>query len=450
MNRAAFLFLVLLPLPALAASPGPVDFAWKSSLSFPPGGALYEVSIPLFVYRGIRSPELADICIFNGRDEIVPFSVTTPPPPPIRKQILLPHFPLPDKSTPGEKLSIQVERRPSGEIVTVSSGKAVTPPTAYLVDATSATEPIESLVLEWRDTPEGFIEQVSVESSDDLEQWRPVTTATLASLHRDGGTVVQRQIPLSGIKTRYLRLMPQGNRSAVEFTSVVAALSAGIAEPARERLAVAPRSAASGQPGEYLFDISGSMPVDRLRVLLPERNSLARGIIFSRPGESAPWVRRQEGLLYRISTRDGELVSPELSVPASGDRYWRLKVGEAGGGVGAAAVTVEVAWIPHRIHFLPRGEAPFILAFGSGRADTRSVRGADLLAGLPASEATKVGLVRAQVGEAVPLAGKAALKKEISSVTRKKLLLWGMLITGVGVLAWMALRLIRQMRREDG
>jgi hypothetical protein len=192
------------------------------------------------------------------------------------------------------------------------------------------------------------------------------------------------------------------------------------------------------------------MPVDRIRVLLPERNSLTKGVFSSRSTLSDPWVVRQEGLLYRIATRDGELVSPELSVPASGDRYWRLKVGEAGGGVGAAAVSVEVAWIPHRIHFFPRGEAPFILAFGSGRADTRSVRGADLLAGLPASDAMKVGIVRAEAGDAVPLAGEAALKKEISPVTRKKLLLWGMLIAGVGVLAWMALHLIRQMKREDG
>lgn len=448
MIRAALLFLVLQTLPALAATPGPEDFAWKSSLSFPPGGALYEVNVPLSVYRVIRSPELADICIFNGRNEIVPFSVTTPPPPPIRKRILLPHFPLPDKSTPGEKLSIQVERRPSGEIVTVSRGRSDTPLTAYLVDATSATEPIESLELEWRDTTEGLVEQVSVEASDDLDHWRPVATATLASLHRDGGTVVQRQINLSGIKTRYLRVVPQGNRFAAEFTNVVALLSAGSAEPQRERLPVS-LSTVPNQPGEYLFDISGSMPVDRIRVLLPERNSLARGVFFSRPKESDPWIVRQEGVLYRIAAKDGELVSPELSVPACNDRYWRLKVGEAGGGVGAADVKVEVAWIPHRLLFLPRGEAPFILAFGSGRADTRNVRSADLPAVLPASEAAKVGIVRAEVGEAVPLAGNAAMKKEISPVTRKKLLLWGMLIAGVAVLAWMASRLIRQMKRED-
>jgi hypothetical protein len=308
---------------------------------------------------------------------------------------------------------------------------------------------MESLELEWRDIPEGFIGRVSVEASDDLEIWRPVTTATLASLKRDGSKVEQRQIPLSGSSARYLRILQMESRSGVEFTNVVASLSAGSAEPLREHFAVSV-SPAPGQSGEYLFDITGRMPVDRIRVLLPERNSLVRGVFFSRPGEGAPWVRRQEGIFYRIDTRDGELASPELPVPASGDRYWKLKISESGGGVGTAVAGIEVAWVPHRVLFLPRGEAPFVLAFGSGRADTRGIRGSDLLALLPAKESARDNIVRAVAGKAVTLAGEAALKKEISAVTRKKLLLWGVLLAGVGVLAWMALRLIRQMKREDG
>jgi hypothetical protein len=137
-------------------------------------------------------------------------------------------------------------------------------------------------------------------------------------------------------------------------------------------------------------------------------------------------------------------------VPASGDRYWQLKIGEAGGGAGGSAVRVEVAWAPHRILFLPRGEAPFVLAFGSGRADTRTLRGADLLSSLPSTDPGQVKIVRAEAGEAVTLGGEAALKKELSAVTKKKLLLWGLLLAGVAVLALMALRLGRQMKREDG
>ncbi|HXE98430.1 MAG TPA: DUF3999 domain-containing protein [Dongiaceae bacterium] len=449
MIRSALISLFLLPLTALAVSPGPADFAWKSNLNFPPGGALYELSSPVSVYRGISSPDLSDICIFNGRGEIIPFSVSTPPPPPVKKTILLPHFPIPGNPAPGEKLSIRVERRSTGEIVTVSQGRAEATNVAYLVDATALTEPIESLELEWGDVPEGYIGRVSVEASDDLDFWRPVTTATLATLKRDGSTVEQKQIPLSGAITRYLRIVQQQSRTAVKFTKVVATLSAGAAESRRERL-VLPVTPVPAQPGEFLFDLSGRMPVDRIRVLLPERNSLAKGVLYSRPRESDPWVQRLEGINYRLDTAGGELTSPELPVTASGDRYWKLKISESGGGAGASAVKIEVAWAPHRILFLPRGEAPFVLAFGSGRADTRSVRGADLLASLPATDPAKVKIVRAESGEAVTLSGEAALKKEISAVTKKKLLLWGVLLAGVGVLAWMALRLGRQMKREDG
>jgi hypothetical protein len=90
-----------------------------------------------------------------------------------------------------------------------------------------------------------------------------------------------------------------------------------------------------------------------------------------------------------------------------------------------------------------------MLAFGSGSADTRSVRGADLLSGLPVNSPVKVKIDRAEVGEAMALSGAAALKKEVSAITRKKILLWGVLLMGVGLLAWMALRLSRQMKHEE-
>lgn len=449
MIRSVFIFLILLPLTASAASPGPADFAWQSSLNFPPGGALCELSAPVSVYRGISSPDLADICIFNGRGEVIPFSVSTPPPPPVRKTVLLPHFPVPEKPAPGEKLSIRVERRSTGEIVTVSQGRGDALHVAYLVDATALTEPIESLELEWGDIPEGFIGRVSVDASDDLDLWRPVTTATLAALKRDGSRVEQKKIPLSGARARYLRIVQQESRTAINFTKVVAALFAGATEPRRERLFL-PVTPVPAQPGEYLFDLSGRMPVDRIRIILPERNSVARGVFFSRSKESDPWVQRLEGVSYRLDTAGGELTSPELPITASGDRFWKLKISESGGGAGAAAVKVEVAWAPHRILFLPRGEAPFLLAFGSGRADTRSVRGADLLLSLPTTDPSNVKIVRAEAGEAVTLGGESALKKEISAITKKKILLWGLLLIGVGVLAWMALSLGRQMKREDG
>lgn len=448
MIRTALLFLFLTAFPALAASPVPTDFAWKSSLSFPSGGALYELNVPLSVYRVANSPVLADVCIFNGRGEVVPFSVTNPPQPPLQKRIILPHFHLPDKSVTGEQVSIHVHRS-SGKIEMVSQGKADAPIAAYLIDASSLSEPITSLELEWSDIPEGVNERVSVEASDDLDHWRPVTTATLASLKRGDSRVEQKQISLSGLKTRYIRITQKGSRSVVVFTKVVAVLSAGSAEPARERLAVIV-SPVPGKPGEYLFDISGNMPVDRLRVQLPDRNSLVRGIVSSRAKDGDPWVKRHEGVVYRIDTGDGELLSPELTIPASGDRYWSLKISEAGGGVGTAALGVDVAWVPHRLLFLPRGEAPFKLVFGSGRADTRNIRGTDLLTLLPATETDKTKIVRAEAGTAVTLGGEAAMKTEFSAVTRKKLLLWGVLFVGVAVLGWMALRLGRQMKLEDG
>ncbi|NVN99346.1 MAG: DUF3999 domain-containing protein [Geobacteraceae bacterium] len=450
MIRAALLLLILCANQAMAATPLPKDFAWKSSLNLPPGGTLYELTLPAAVYRGTVSPDLADICVFNGRDEMVPFTLTTPPLQAVKKLAPLPHFPLPETPLPGEKLSIRIERRTTGEIVTVSQNRTTAkPPAAYLLDTTSIKEPIESLEFEWSDIPAGFVERVSVEGSDDLEHWRHVTTATLAALQRGDNRVEQRQIQLSGIKMRYLRIVQLDPGSIINVTRVTATLAAGSAEPAHERLAI-DVTAIPGQTGEFTFDLGGQMPLDRIRLLLPERNSLVKVAYFSRPRESDPWIQRIEGVSYRLDSQAGELSSPELTLPANRDRYWKLKISEAGGGTGTGKVKVAVAWRPQKILFLHRGDAPFTLAFGSGRVDTRTLRGADLLSTLPATDPAKVKIVRAEAGEAITLSGEAALKKELSAVTKKKLLLWGLLLLGVGLLALMALRLGKQMQSNGG
>jgi len=446
MIRFLVVFLVALALPAQAKTPQPPDFAWKSVLRFLQGGSLYEVRVPLSVYRGVTSPELADLCVFNGANEIVPFSVATPA---TQKQaanrIILPHFALPRKPKADESLSVRVERRSSGAVVTVGNGTNEGLGAAYLLDATAATAPIDSITLEWRDRPDGFTERVTVEASDDLDHWREVASATLASLKKGGRVVEQRQIALDGVRARYLRIVPEDVRMEMELTKVTASLSTGPTEPTRERLTVS-GTAVAGQPGEFLFDLTGRMPVDRVRVLLPEKNSIARAIISSRTREEAPWIRRQDAVVYRLDTKGGELSAPEFTVCANGDRYWRLQIDAAGGGIGTGELRIAVAWVPHRVLFVPRGTKPFSLTFGSGRADTRAIRGGDLLARLPGTELAKTPVVPAEAGETMTLGGSDALKTEISAVTKKKALLWLVLLAGVGVLAWMAARLFRQMK----
>lgn len=438
--------LVLLLFCALPVHAGvtPSDFAWKLPLSVPPGGALYELPLPLPVYRGIRTPDLADLSVFNGAGEMVPFSLSVPPAAAAEKRLLLPVYPLPSGEKPAAKLSVRVEQRPATDVVSVERDTSEATAKGFLIDATSTAEPVTALELEWGETGKGFITNVTVDASNDLDSWRRVATGTLASLRREGEFVERRRLDLGGVRARYFRVVPLG-ATAPMVIKVTATLSEGRTEPHREHAIAA--GVPIKEPGAYRFDLPGMMPVDRLRILLPHQNSLVRVALFSRSGEQEPWVPRAEGIAYRLNSAGGEVESPEFTLPRSGDRQWLARFQATGGGIGSGTPRIEVGWVPHRLRFVLRGDGPFCLAYGSGRGDTRSQRGADLFASLADVKKGELPVIQATAGEEAVLAGEGALKVQTSPAMRKKLLLWGSLLAGVALLAWMALRLSRQMKQ---
>ncbi|MFP5212594.1 MAG: DUF3999 family protein, partial [Acidobacteriota bacterium] len=74
------LFPALLLILAAAAAPlraetVPTDFAYGLSLPVDGEVPLYEVSLPVEVYRKTVRTGLGDLCVFNGLNEPVPFAV---------------------------------------------------------------------------------------------------------------------------------------------------------------------------------------------------------------------------------------------------------------------------------------------------------------------------------------------------------------------------------------
>ena len=56
-------------------TPTPLDFAYGMELRVDGAGALYEVSLPIEVYRSITRSDLGDVVVFNAAGELVPFAL---------------------------------------------------------------------------------------------------------------------------------------------------------------------------------------------------------------------------------------------------------------------------------------------------------------------------------------------------------------------------------------
>ncbi|UCF22261.1 MAG: DUF3999 family protein, partial [Ralstonia sp.] len=176
-------------------------------------------------------------------------------------------------------------------------------------------------------------------------------------------------------------------------------------------------------------------PVERVRVRLPQANTVAQATLYARADAQAPWREVTTTRLFRLAGAQGEQESAVITVPATGERYWRLQVDTRSGGLGAGAPELAVGWRPATVTYAARGNVPFALAVGEVANGSPVVR-ADLLAGASPVVAT------AQLGTATA-SPPEAMKNEPPGGTTRQWVLWGALIAAVAVLGGMAWRLFR-------
>lgn len=451
---------------AANAAQRPQDFAYGMRLEADGKEALYEVVLPAAVYRGVVRADLADVRVFNGAGEVVPhawrprWTTETES----AKPVVLTLFPLKaEEGTGVDGISIRVRHDAGGKssVEVTSSGArvgSVKRTVGYLVDLTTLGRALRAIALEWQPVPDGFAGMIRVDASDDLDSWRTlVAAAPLVSLEVAGQRLQQKRIELPQQTVRYLRLswVPQDVGGA--FPELLSASGEPVdktVEALREWTQA--EAEKDDKPGEYVFDLRGRYPVDRVRVHLPEPNTVVQIEGLVRDRIEQPWRSVVRGVVYRLRRDSSEIVNPEVSVGVTTARYWLLRVDRRGGGVGSSAPRLEVGWVPDAVVFAARGEPPFQLAYGNRDAKPAAYAIETLVPGYdsnPQIRAVRAGAQQtinvssARAFEQQKLGGEARLEEAIDW---KRWSLWGSLVLGVLILGGMAWRLVRQVDSGGG
>ena len=431
--------------PVWAQSLSPDAFASGFVLTPQAEHPVHVALVPSALYRISTRADLGDVRVFNAAGEVVPHAL-------YRDAVLgvtradtvrLPHFPLRGSATDLNRLRVQVERTPAGTLVQVREPPASAPLRAYLLDASGLDRPVETLHLDWPDTANSFVTDVQVEVSDDLGQWKPLTTATVAALRYAGDTLVRNAITLpTGTTAPYLRLRWAG--AGFPELDVATARTTARIEPDRQWTAL---SAITPEPHVYQYDTGGVLPIDRLAVQLPQTGTLARTTVASSDAPDGPWQTRWQGLLYRLRIDGYDLSTPPLVVSQTADRHWRFTVDPSGGGVGGVAPLLEAGWTPERLLFVPRGDGPYTLAVGRAHTEPAGFAPSDILSLLPGDARDRLLAPTVEVGEAVELGGPTRL---VAAPDRPwgRYAVWAVLVLGVVVLAVLAVRLLRQIDND--
>ncbi|HXK30035.1 MAG TPA: DUF3999 domain-containing protein [Candidatus Binatia bacterium] len=435
---------------AAAAAERPQDYAYGIPIDADSREALHEIEIPAALYRGVSRNDLGDIRVFNGQGEVVPHALR--PRAVVRMEggatVNVPVFPLRGLARDRvDDLNVRIAKRADGTIVSIQSRARTDAQNhqlrGYWVDASAVKQPIQALNFDWKSSAEGFVGKVKIEGSDNLAAWATlVDHAALARLTFGGYQLNQDRVELPSVKQKYLRVTWPDGQAPLESLALIAEPAASMIAARRVWQPVA-GAAVSGKAGEYIYDLGGAFPFDRLRVELPQVNTLAQSQILARHKTGDEWRLKTSAVVYRLRQGDAEVTSPEITL-TGGERYLLLRVDQKGGGLGTGVPALQMGWIPQKLVFAARAAGPFQLAYGSGAAKAASYPIESLIPGYNTEAEFKVK--PASLGDPVTLAGAARLR---APMDYKKWAVWIILILGVAVLGWMAYRLSRQTSKPS-
>ncbi|MFM0071224.1 DUF3999 domain-containing protein [Paraburkholderia sediminicola] len=426
-------------------------FAHRFALELESGAAYYSVPLPAAVYAASQRNDLGDVRVFNGAGEPVPYSLDAPhesarAPATLRT---VHWFPLPPAASGGTGAPLGVTIAADGSLRATSAPPDRAQHDTDLIDVAREARGearVDALVVHVRD--DNYQGRVSVESSDDLRNWQPAGEAQLLKVSYNGSTLSQDRIELNGMRARYLRLHWLDGAPYVEsIDAQVQVASAGAAQRAdmqrqwREGIVARPGPKA----GEYFFETGGPYPVDRLRLNLPQPNTVAPAVVYSRSGLETAWREVSSAMLFRLHNGTVEQSNPSLEMAPDTDRQWRVVVDTRNGGLGSGALSVAAGWRPATLTFVARGAAPFTLVVGSAAAVSSAVSRADLLMG-----ASSVA-VAARLGEELPVGQETdAQSSGKDPDAMRRYMLWAALLLAVGSLGAIAWRLARGAQGQAG
>ena len=362
---------------AAIAAEKPTDFAYGIALDANGKDALYDVTLPPSVYQGVTQRDLTDVRVFNGAGEVVPHAWRPRRTEMAEAGAMIPLTLFPLKAATGadiDALSIRVNRSAGGAVsIDVKSGGAAPAGAqqvvAYLVDLTRQERALRAIDLDWK-AGDGFAGKLRIDASDDLSNWRSlVRDAPLLNLEVGGQRLQQRRVELPQRKAKYLRLAwvhDPAKTASPDITAATGELADTFVEAPREWMPV--KAEKGPKEGEYLFDFKGFYPADRVKLALPETNTIVQLEVLVRDKSDQPWRSVARGVAYRLNQAGGEVFSPDINVGAGAARWWMVRVDQRGGGLGNSLPTLSAGWVPHQLVFAARGAPPFTLAYGNQAA----------------------------------------------------------------------------------
>lgn len=466
--------------PSLAAADAPAsdlpgDYRHAIPLTVSGKESVLQLRLPRDVYLHARTADLRDLRLFDAQGNKLAFNVQEPLPRAERSRRDLPvrlfgvqaARPAGAVVGLGVDQDIEVQRSADGTVLSVSARSrpaAAAPADAIdtlvldlgaAASASTATT-IDALRFGLPEGVKNYNARVVLEVSDDFKRWDTVGETDLSWLvNQRGDTLASERMTFEARAFRYARLSWRQGKP-LQFASITAEspLDTAVAAPV-ERLVIQP------QPGrfatDHVYPASVAIPVQRIGLDLGDQNVVMPaqlGHYVELPdrqgGKASTWqfAPVAAATFYQLTQGGRRRASGDISITPAHQAAWVLRTDAAG----AAAPALRLSWTPSTIVFLANGKPPYRLAFGRADAKPGSSALAQVAPGFSRAEIATLDSAVAgalQSADANADEGTGAADKAAAAARIRMAALWGALLAGVGVLSFMAWRLIKQMKSGE-
>ncbi|QLN90729.1 DUF3999 domain-containing protein [Citrobacter freundii] len=439
------------------ATDAPADYATGVKLFTPGSEQWYSLPLPLAVYHEAVWPDLRDIRVFNRQGDVVPFTLlaekaqaTSP------KTIPLRLFPF--DSTAQQVTPTQDDERPAvllrsknGIEIRFESENQQSIGQSYLIalpDDVKETPSLSQLRLIWDAPAKNWQGTASLYYSRDLRDWRLITgNAPLMDLtHSDDrlkmDTLGVDDLRMSADGVPWLLLILDSQSPAPNLSGV-----SGITreEPSLIRPVSMNAEAERIAGNQAIWRWSRPQPLTSLQVSLDNEGVLPVELEW-RKAEKEAWQPLTRTVLYNLENQYSD------DIPLSGELVEAVRMTTLQARLPATLPVLRGERDSYKVIFNAQGQSPFILAWGNKAAEPASISLAMLIPEALRKHNDPDKMSQAFEDERVTLGGEARLTATSVAEQQsqwKTLLVWGALILGVAVLALMAWRIWREVKKGN-
>ncbi len=465
-RNLSFVFMVFLSSQAASAEPlTSHDFAFNAPLLQAESNgqaSLRQVILPVSVYEKMQRRDLGDLRVFSADGQVVPYQIQRLAQKASVQKMALAVYPLSEEqSKNAANIQVVINQQADKNQLSIQQQLGDTDKKIshveyqYILENKNRQGRLCKITLDWKGTQDNVIAPLSLQSSNNLQDWRSLDNGLNVSrfITRPGSGTYHSDddVDFNCTSDQYLRLSWLKREQQNTLVSAQGHYQQGAQQALQWKSLGKP---VYDKDGNWLFENNSVAAATQMSFVAPQNGLIYKGRLYSRNDKKAPWKPIQNITQYRLNlgdakpvdaknaTRQKESQSRPFSLVANNDRYWKLQIQNGTRLNQNQLPEIRVAWPQRRLIFLAQGKPPFKLAFGNPLVQPISDLGLTQL--IHGFTSTNLKPAPVSLGKIQKVEGYQAANLE-TPIPWKTIGLWVVLLAGTAVLGIMALSLYRQM-----